>query len=119
MKRLALLLLIGCTPVVPISDPPYAPSDRDGLGTVIGDACAQLRRLGCPEGFANRRGRTCFESYSRAAEYSDVPATCIKASPSVDDVRSCGGDNSIRVRCVMPAVDVVGSSAPEGMETVR
>lgn len=107
------LLGAGCTPERPPNDPPAPPpTERDGIGTELGDACARLRRIGCPEGWPNRRGRTCFESYTSAAELAIVPATCLKASATEHDVRGCGNANTIRVRCVLPTADVAGSTAP-------
>lgn len=96
-----------CPPI-----PSYPVGDRDGLGTDIGQACQQLRRIGCPEGFPSRKGRTCFESYTAAAALANVPALCLMASASESDVRACGGDSDVRVRCVLPTVEVLGSEAP-------
>lgn len=97
-----------CPPV----EPNYPATDRDGLGTPLGDACERLRRMGCPEGWPNRKERTCFESYTAASKLAAVPAACIKASVTHRELRACGDDNSVRVRCELPAVDAAGSSAP-------
>lgn len=98
-----------CPPV----EPNYPTSDRDGVGTPIGDACVQLRRLGCPEGFGNAKSnRTCFESYTDAAKLAAVPADCLRSSGTQGAARGCGNANSVRVRCIMPAAGEEGSKAP-------
>jgi len=88
--------------VEPSPAPPYNTSDRDGLGTAIGNACLQLRRLACPEGFPTATKRTCFEHFTVLSALADVPADCFKASPSVDVVRGCGTAQTHRVRCITP-----------------
>jgi hypothetical protein len=97
-----------CPPV----HPDYPTSDRDGLGTTIGDACDRLRRMGCPEGWPNRSGRTCFESYTSASMLAAVPATCITRATTQSEVRSCGDENTVRVRCILPSAIEAGSAAP-------
>lgn len=107
---LVALALVACLPPRLPDVPP--PTDRDGIGTDIGAACEVLRRVGCPEGFPARTGRTCFEAYSRAAELVDVPTVCLQAATTEDDIRACGDSNTLRVRCILPAVGVDGSHAP-------
>lgn len=97
-----------CPPI----EPHYPASNRDGLGTPLGDACERLRRMGCPEGWPNKRERTCFESYTDASRLAAVPATCIKSSVTQAEVRACGDDRSVRVRCVLPSVGLTGSAVP-------
>jgi hypothetical protein len=97
-----------CPPV----EPDYPASDRDGLGTPIGDACDRLRRMGCPEGFRSGKDRTCFESYTAASRLASVPSACIRSSVTQGEVRACGDARSVRVRCVLPSVGVAGSAAP-------
>lgn len=103
--------LIACTPELP-PKPPYASSDRDAPDTPLGAACARLRHLGCPEGYPNRRGRTCFETLASSGELVAIPDVCIRASATIADVRSCGDASTMRVRCVLPAVDNAGSALP-------
>ena len=114
MKNLILIVslaLVGCPgqtlfpkcddpahPCPPV-DPNYPTSERDGIGTSVGDACQVLRGMGCTEGQANRKGRTCFEVYSDAAKLAHVPSDCIKRATTVSQVRACGDFNSVRVRC--------------------
>lgn len=121
MKVLILaiaLALIACRPTLPGNDmapihaPAYATSDRDGLETELGVACLRLRRLGCPEGFVTKRGRTCFEHLTTLTAIVEVPTACVKAAATQDDVRACGNANTTRFRCIMPAVDVPGSTVP-------
>lgn len=119
---LALLVLVACErdkpPKAPDEVAPIPPSaivEGDGLGTPIGDACANLRRLGCPEGFPHpRTKRSCFESYTRASVSVGVgvPAACLAGAASAEVARGCGDANTIRVRCVLPAAGVAGSEAP-------
>lgn len=97
-----------CPPV----EPNYPVSERDGLGTPIGNACAQLRRAGCPEGFRNvKTDRTCFETFTAASRLAAVPVDCIRSSSTQNEIRACGDSNSVRVRCELPAVGVEGSKA--------
>lgn len=119
MKSLILALaivLVACRPTLPGSDmdpihaPAYATSDRDGLETELGAVCLRLRRLGCPEGFVTKRGRTCFEHLTTLTAIADVPASCVKAAATQDDVRACGNADTTRFRCIMPAADAAGSS---------
>lgn len=109
---IALATIAACAPELPPKPPPFTPTDRDSPDTPIGEVCTHLRHLSCPEGFPNRRGRTCFESYTTAADVGIIPLVCLKAASSQAEVRLCGDANSIRVRCVMPSVDTAGSSAP-------
>ncbi len=97
--RYLLLLLVSCaTP--PIHESDYVVTDRDQLGTPIGDACLQLRKLGCREGLNNRVPRTCYEVMASSAQIMLVPIDCIKSSATVSDVRECGNDNTVRIRCL-------------------
>lgn len=97
---------------LPPKPPPYELTDRDAPDSPLGQVCVRLRHLGCPEAYPNRRGRTCFETLSSAAELVPVPLECLRDADSVEAVRECGDANTTRVRCVMPAVDSSGSSFP-------
>lgn len=99
------LLALSCACSAPAKDAPPAPPSGEGAGTPIGDACANLRRIPCAEGFPNARtGRTCFEMLSKVAELATVPTDCLAAAKSSDEVRACGEANSaVRVRC-LPAL---------------
>lgn len=90
------LFMVGCA-VEQRDKPP--PPDPDGKGTPIGDACTNLRRLGCIEGTPNV-GRTCFENLSRRAAILPVPAPCLRDAMSIDAARACGSPQTLRVRCV-------------------
>lgn len=114
---LLALALVACRAPSPDDLPPrppapYSPSGRDGLDTPIGEVCAVLRTVGCPEGYPNRRGRTCWETYTSAAEFASVPVDCLRAATTINAVRACGDAAQITVRCVLPAVDATGSTAP-------
>lgn len=96
------VLLAACRTPPPQDVPP---PDVEGLGTTIGDACATIRKLGCPEGELDpKTGRTCFQTLTHASTTLrvDVPTACLTASVSKDAVRLCGDANMIRVRCVTP-----------------
>lgn len=97
-----------CPPV----EPNYPTSERDGIGTPIGEACRQVRRVGCPEGFRNAKDRTCFESYTAASALARVPVDCLRSSTTQNEIRACGDERSVRVRCVLPSVGLDGSAAP-------
>lgn len=124
LVAVVLLACVGCNKEGP---PPDVPPDDgkheigDGIGTPIGDACSRLRKVGCPEGFPDPRAknpdgsaRTCYQAYTHASTSLgvEVPAVCIKAAPSIEDVRACGNANMIRVRCIQPAAGVQGSAQP-------
>jgi len=97
----------------PNVEPTYPSGDRDGLDTPIGRLCNQLRVAGCGEGFLSSRSkRTCFESYTAASKFANVPVNCILAATTQSEIRACGGPSDIRVRCIMPSAEVEGSYAP-------
>jgi hypothetical protein len=76
------------------------PEDPLGLATVTGQACATLRRLGCPEGAAGHAGETCYQRLSREALVTDVPAACVADAGSPAAVRGCGDPTlTITFRC--------------------
>ncbi len=110
----AFLGLFGCPKGsdLPPKPPPYEPSDRDSLDTPLGQACSRLRALGCPEGYPNRRGRTCFESLTPTAKLVPFPDQCIRASVTIEDVRHCGSTTTLRVRCDLPTMENAGSALP-------
>lgn len=112
----AVLFAGACLVPSPLHEPSVVDtSGPDGLGTPIGDACLQLRKIGCPEGFPHPGTfRTCFQIYVAmiAMLGAEAPVVCIKASPSVAAVQACGDANQIRVRCILPASDITGSHIP-------
>ena len=110
---LAWILVAGCRPSLPV-EPSVTitdAGDSDGPGTPIGEACKQLRIVGCPEGSPNFKGRTCYQSLSIAASYAPlgpdggrfqtVPAECLIHAQSIIEVRTCGSLNEVRVRCLL------------------
>jgi hypothetical protein len=105
--------LSGCTPPpftptgptppgfvdIPTPAPPYDGDGGNGLGAIVGDACAKLRELHCPEGEPLPSGRTCYEHLVTLSAFADVPASCVAEATSVDRVRECGGPSTVRFRC--------------------
>lgn len=106
--------LVACnSDALPPKPPlPYSPSGRDALDTPLGKVCERLREVGCPEGWPNRKGHTCWETYTGAAEYATVPVDCLLDAQTIEAVRACGDPSTITVRCVLPSVEETGSSAP-------
>jgi len=88
---LVLLVACSCEPLPP--EPPIVVVDAEG-------PCGNLRRLGCPEGKPNANGRTCEQMLAGAAEVAHVPTECLATARDVADVRACGSDLTLRVRCV-------------------
>jgi len=88
---------LACWPPVA----PVAPVDHDGLGTELGDACATLRLLRCPEGEPLVTGQTCYEHLSSVSERVQIPATCVRDAGSLEAVRICGDKSMLRFRCVV------------------
>lgn len=75
-------------------------TDRDGIGTPIGSACAHLRLLGCPEGSPLiKPDETCYEHMSRVSGFVEVPSGCLADAGSIEIARACGGPDTLRVRC--------------------
>lgn len=111
------LLVLACHPSAPAAplDDVASPDDGqkvtgDGLGTPIGEACAELRAIGCREGFpddkaknADGSARTCYQVlvHSSTALGVVVPSDCIRTSVLPEVVRRCGDANSIRVSCAV------------------
>jgi hypothetical protein len=104
---LAMVACVTClrrTETPDAGPPPRAPDssapspDRDGIGTPLGDACANLRRLGCPEGSPDR-GRTCFENLTLRGVLVTVPIVCVADANSSEALRACGDDRTLRFRC--------------------
>lgn len=99
MKRLVALVLVAACHTIPTRPPPQ---DVEGLSTPIGEACAAIQKLGCPEGAPDpKTGRTCFQTLTTASTtlHVEVPTACLTASVSPEAVRLCGDANTIRVQC--------------------
>jgi hypothetical protein len=97
---LSVLLITCCTrePLPP--EPPIVEVDVDaGAAGPFVRACANLRRLGCPEAETNAAGRPCGQVMMRAGHISVVPTECITDAASVAEVRACGSSNTLRIRC--------------------
>jgi hypothetical protein len=97
---LSALLVACCTrePLPP--EPPIVEVDVDaGAAGPFVRACANLRRLGCPEAETNAAGRSCAQVMMRAGYITVVPTECISSGASVAEVRACGSSNTLRIRC--------------------
>lgn len=96
-------LVLACGPGTRTDPSPTHPiaTERDGIGTLFGDACVNLRRLGCVEGFpSTAQGQTCFERLTNRAVIVEVPGACLKAAETPQDVRACGNADTLTVRCL-------------------
>lgn len=87
------LLLAGCPPASPLVAP--APDAQDGapplaLGPVgaaaCAPACANLARLGCPEG----QNATCEATCQHMQTIADMAPGCLADAGSVDAALACG-----------------------------
>lgn len=92
-----VLLLLAAIMLTACPAPPEAPSEREGPGTPLGSACTNLRSLRCPEGENTPGGKTCFEHLS--ASFAAIPIDCVVRARTVEDVRACGGPDTLRFRC--------------------
>jgi hypothetical protein len=81
--------LIGCPP--PDPDPP--PSD-DLIVDAEG-ACANLRRIGCPEAQGSIGGLSCAVIIVRASALRPLPLACWTAAATVSEAKACGA-----LRCI-------------------
>ena len=103
---LALAATIGCTSAnKPVCEPYPAewtpapststsadldPEELKGLKTPCGQACAQLRTLGCREGFGVKGGKSCYAvCQSTMEKFSTVDPECIRAAKTTTAVRKC------------------------------
>lgn len=117
MRRALLLLLAGCRAQIPPPEPGWveaptvaisdAGSDRDGMGTDLGEACHSLRLHGCYEGVARQGstvrpdGQTCYERLlALEAVGIPIPARCVADAASADAIRACGTAQTLRFRCL-------------------
>lgn len=74
------------------SEPDPVP-DRNGVGTDLGESCANLRAKGCPEGSSDIDGyQTCYEHLLEASEHVVVPTECLRKAASIEEIRRCGRD---------------------------
>jgi hypothetical protein len=81
MVRLILVLVLaaaGCSASAP---PASSSSDRD-----VDAACANLARIGCPEGL----DPTCAATIRRASRVLDVRAPCLAIATTPEAARACG-----------------------------
>lgn len=108
---LVALLLSGCffhsdvkkplNPGVPDPTPiPKMSNDPDGLDTIEGQACANMRKLACSDGLSDKKGTTCYKTLMRIeADRIIVPSMCLANAGNINILRECGDENTMRVRC--------------------
>jgi hypothetical protein len=82
-------LIIGC----PLHNPPdvepvYPPS-------AVGEACANLRAIGCPEGQGSINGESCERTLTLATDLRPLPVTCWARARNDVEAKGCGS-----LRCV-------------------
>jgi hypothetical protein len=83
------LALVGCPPPQPDTPP------SDDLAADAEVACANLRRLGCPEGSGAVGGQTCAVIVVRASSLRPLPLACWTEATTVTGAKACGS-----LRCV-------------------
>ena len=109
----ALLLLEGCYKCADAQCsnlPPVSPDYPAGTDIVIAypddspeaaaspcaRACANLLRLGCPEGGVTKSGASCYRGCTHMVQLRRVPIACWSGADSIDHLRACGPE----LRCV-------------------
>lgn len=76
--------LLGCPPPAP------EPPPSDDLTVDAEAACANLRRLGCPEGQGSVAGVSCAVIVVRAAALRSLPLACWTSAQTTVEAKSCG-----------------------------
>jgi hypothetical protein len=84
--------MVAC---IPAPSPPVVQVDASitdaSIGSVCSTACANLKRIGCPEGDTPDGGKSCV-SICEAAEASgkfNLQPACVSVAKTKDDVRAC------------------------------
>ncbi len=72
--------------------PAIDPSDE---AVVAEDVCANMRRVGCPEGHGGIGGTSCAVILERAMKLRQLPLACWAGAHDVAEMRACGS-----IRCV-------------------
>ncbi len=86
-----IFALAGC-----YREPDNSPApSKYGLERSALEACANLRRIGCPEGHGSLGGVTCAEIVIRANALRQLPLECWIGAPDVVAAKGCGS-----LRCV-------------------
>ncbi len=85
----AALALVGCPPPHPERPP------SDDLMVDAEAACANLRRIGCPEGHGSVAGISCPVIIVRASALRPLPLACWTSSATIIEAKACGS-----LRCV-------------------
>jgi len=87
MRRLALALLVACSPPGPVTPDADWPSSPEG-------ACANLERLSCPESHPAVDGTSCPTVVRRAQRLVDMNLLCVSRAGDLSALRACA-----TVRC--------------------
>jgi hypothetical protein len=83
MRILLLVLLVGCEVLPP----------RPPVTETCANACANLRRLGCPEGEPTEAGASCEQVCDNAqASPAPLPTGCVAQATTCDAATNCTGD---------------------------
>lgn len=90
--RYILVVLAAIVLACETSPPPIDPSDDH---VAYEDICANLRRIGCPEGHGGIGGTPCSVTLQRATQLRPLPLECWARSRDVSELRACGS-----IRCV-------------------
>lgn len=95
----SLLVLWGCRPAQPIAfpldaDASYEPGDAVAPPSPDGDApsaaCANMRKLACPDSNGSPGGLSCEDTMRAAAAAGlDLRTACLAAASSQDEARAC------------------------------
>lgn len=69
----------------------YAEGTAAAALSPCGKACEALRKVGCPEGFPDKRGVSCYLACLSMARHQRVPTACWISRATQEGVRQCGG----------------------------
>lgn len=67
-----------------------------GTDALADSACANLRRVGCPEGFGSVGGASCTAVVLRASELRALPLECWTTAETSAAAKACGDLRCIR-----------------------
>lgn len=91
--RYVLLVLAILVLACETSPPALDPSDDSAS---FDDVCANLRRIGCPEGHGGIGGTPCTVVLERATQLRELPLACWAGAHDRAEVRACGSLRCIR-----------------------
>jgi len=98
MRSIALLVLLvaGCQLHDPDPVYPPAPLFTGDVDSACANACANLRRFGCPEGYGSISAETCERRCVIATELRSLPLVCWAKAQDVFEAKGCGSLRCIR-----------------------